>query len=277
MQISKNKTIAIIIATILVSSMAISIGALSTAGAYGTATQNAINAGMYWTGMTSDASATRLQLFSRFNDAIPTHLFIITAPTPIGVGQTCNVVFFNPQLPPSASTDGASPRYWYTFQVTKPDGTVQNFPTSTPPGYSSWSQNSIQTINGQLVFQSDSTGSSYMSYTPDTVGNYTFTCTFVSFRYLWNGTTYTANGRTYSGGDANYYGITFKQSTDTTTLVVQQQAVSVTGLTEPAYQPVPTSFWTRPIEQENTIWWSVGSNWLGTTHDFNNGGSQNAF
>ena len=239
MQMNKNKTMAIIITLILVASTAISIGSLQTTKAYGSATQTAIDQGMYWTGMTSDASSTRLLLWNRFNDTIPTHVYIITAPTPIGIGQRCNIVFFNPQLPESASTDGNSPRYKYTFQVTKPDGTVQNFPSSTPPSYSSWSQNSIQQVNGQYVFQSDSTGSSYMSYVPDQLGNYTFTVNFVQFRYLWNGTTYTANGRTYSGGSANYYGVVYGASTYTTTLVVQQDEVSLTGLSVPSYDPVP--------------------------------------
>lgn len=278
MQICRNKTIAIFITTILVLSLAISIGALSTANAYGTATQNAINAGMYWTGMSSDASSTRLLLFNRFNDNVPTHVFIVTAPTPIGIGQQCNVVFFNPQVPPTSATTPGSPRYWYTFKVTTPSGAVENFPTATPPGYSSWSQNSIITLNGQLVFQSDSTGSSYMTYTPDETGNYTFTVTFVEFRYLWNGTSYTdSSGIFRTGGEANYYGVVFKASTYTTTLVVQQEPVSLTGLTTPAYYPVPTQYWTRPIQQENSLWWTIASNWLANSHDYNNGGSQNAF
>ncbi len=286
MQISKNKTIAIIIATILVSSLAISISALSTVNAtglypipghpadsYNNATYAAIQAGMNFPSSIADmnASTGRLLFWTRFQDQVPTHVFIITAPNPIGIGQTDNIVMFNPQVPLNSGgslTVGYSLRYYYTFQVTKPDGTVQNFPTSTPPGYSSWSMNEIINYNGQTVFGSDSTGSTYMSYTPDIVGNYTFTVNFLKQTINYNAT---------QGVSTDWTGITLDASSFTTTLMVQQQPVSLTGLTAPAYNPVPTSFWTRPIEQENTEWYLIASNWLADQHDFNNGGSQNAF
>ena len=144
---------------------------------------------MTWAGMPYNISSypTRLLLWNRFQDMIPTHAYIITAPNPIGIGQQDNIVLFNPQVPPNALLTN-SIRYYYTFSVTKPDGTVQNFPTSTPPAYSSWSQNSITTYNGQTVFGSDSTGSTYMSYTPDQIGNYTLTVNFLQLQYLWNTT-----------------------------------------------------------------------------------------
>jgi hypothetical protein len=286
MQISKNKTMAIIIATILVSSLAISISALSTVSAigphpipgypndsYNDATYAAIQQGMNWPSSMADAnaSANRILFWTRFQDKVPTHVFIITAPNPIGIGQADNIVMFNPQVPLNSGgsiTAGFTLRYYYTFQVVKPDGTVQNYPTATPPSYSSWSQNEVVTYNGQTVFGSDSTGSTYMTYTPDTVGNYTFTVTFLQQQVNYNST---------QGVSNDWTGITLLKSTYTTTLVVQQQPVSLTGLTEPAYNPVPTSYWSRPIEQENTLWYAIASNWLADTHDFNNGGSQNAF
>ena len=104
---------------------------------YDTATSAAINQGMNWT-LNFNASSIRLTLWNRFHDQIPTHTFIITAPNPVGVGQTCNIVMFNPQVPPASSIYNDI-RNFYTFTVTKPDGTVQNFPTSTSNTYSGMS------------------------------------------------------------------------------------------------------------------------------------------
>jgi outer membrane protein assembly factor BamB len=277
----KNKTMAFVITAILVISMAVSIGGLATVKAtgpnpipghptdsYDTATATAISQGMYWTGMDANASATRLLLWSRFGDQIPTHVFIVTAPNPIGIGQQDNIVMFNPQVPPNAGLTNTI-RYQFTFTVVKPDGTTATYPTSAPPSYSTWSQNSVQQVNGKYVFQSDSTGSTYMTYTPDTVGNYTFTVTVLKLQYLWNSTV--------QSGSNDYYGTVFQASNYTTTLNVQQDPVSLTGLTAPAYNPVPTEFWTRPIEQENTLWATVASNYLHNNHDYNNGGGQNAY
>jgi hypothetical protein len=228
---------------------------------------------MYWTGMDANASATRLMLWNRYSDNIATHVFIIPAPNVIGVGQQDNIVMFNPQVPQNglgSITAGYPARYMFTFTVTTPTGATTTYPTATPPSYSTWSMNSVVSDNGTNVFQSDSTGSTYMTYTPDTVGNYTFTVNFISFQYLFNSTnSVVANN--------DYYGVHYAASNYTTTLTVQQDPVSLTGLTAPAYSPIPTEFWTRPIEQENTQWNAIASNWLENGATLNNGGQQNAF
>ena len=82
---------------------------------------------------------------------------------------------------------------------------------------------------------------------------------------------------TYSS-TVDYYGTTFLGSNYTTTLTVQKDPVSLTGMTAPAYDPIPTEFWTRPIEQENTQWYAIASNWLDLNGDtLNNGGQQNQY
>jgi len=294
MQMLKNKTMAIVIAIILISSMAISLNALSPVkgdayhtypipgtitatkpygDGYDNATYNAIQAGMNFPPSIADmnASAARLVFWNRFGDMVPTHVYIITAPSPIGIGQQCNVVMFNPQVPLNSGGNivaGYTLRYFYTFTVVKPDGTVQNFPTATAPSYSSWSQNEIAAVSGQTVFASDSTGSTYMTYTPDQVGNYTFTVNFLKVQNLYNST---------QGVSNDWTGITLLASNYTTTLTVQQEPVSLSGLTVPAYSPVPTEYWSRPINQENTGWYTIASNWLADAHDYNYGGSQNAY
>jgi hypothetical protein len=288
MQISKNKTLAILVALILASSMAVAIAYTTNEAnaavtypipghpgdGYDLNTYTAIQQGMNWPPSIADmnASANRIQFWTRYHDQVATHVFIITAPNPIGVGQGCNIVMFNPQVPLNSGgsiTAGYTLRYYYTFQVTTPNGTVENYPTSTPPAYSSWSMNEIVQYNSTtLAFGSDSTGSTYMTYTPDTVGNYTFMVNFLPQTVNYNAT---------QGVSTDWTGITLLGSSYTTTLTVQQNPVSLTGLTTPPYNPVPTQFWMRPIEQENVQWATIASNWLETTHDFNNGGSQNAY
>src|SRR5665647_598232 len=267
----KNKTMAIVITMILVTSMAISIGSLQTTQAvirnginYDQATADAIDAGMYWNGMNSNASASRLLLWTRFHDQIPTWTFGIASPNPVGVGQTFNVIMMNPQVPPSALLTNPI-RYTFNIVVTKPDGTTESLPTA---GQSS--NLNVQGGQGGISgdhFVSDSTGSTYTAYTPDQIGNYSFLVKFNELRYLWNST----NG----GGDANYYGTVFKASQYTLIVKVQQEPVSINGL--PILEPVPTEYWTRPIEGQNDQWYTISSNWLCNSNDRDNGGGENRY
>ena len=268
---------------VLLSSIAISIATVSNAQAatinginYDAATASAINSGMNWT-LNANASATRLTLWNRFHDQIPTHSFIITAPNPIGVNQSCNIVMFNPQVPPAASIYN-DVRYFFTFTVVKPDGTVQNFPTSDQHSYSAWSQNSIATVNGQTVFGTDSTGSTYMSYKPDIEGNYTFTVHLLPLQYRWfvNSSNPTLAPSTLQTPMTTTAQLSL-QATLPQHSQYRQDPVSLNGMNPPSYSAVPSEYWSRPIEQENTQWFAIASNWLHTNKDFNNGGFQNAF
>jgi len=68
---------------------------------------------------------------------------------------------------------------------------------------------------------------------------------------------------------------TYLPSSATTTLTVQQTAV-----TSPPTAPLPTQFWTHPIYGENTNWYSISSNWLGTGSPVNpsvGSGDMNAY
>src|SRR5665647_3380894 len=175
---------------------------------------------MHWVGMNANASATRLLLWNRFQDQIPTHVYIMAAPSPVGVGQVFNIVMFNPQVPPGALL-GNDIRDQVKLNITKPDGTIENLPAT---GTNTGSVSTGGIINGAFV--SDSTGSGYTAYTPDQVGNYTITVFFQQLQYLWynNGVTNT------TGGDNNYYGTTFKASNQTITVNVQQEPVNINGL-----------------------------------------------
>jgi hypothetical protein len=270
----KNKTMAIVITMILVTSMAISIGVNTpTAKAevrnginYDTQTTALIDAGMYWAGMPYNISSypNRLLLWTRFADQIPTWTFGIASPNPVGVGQTFNVIVMNPQVPPSALLTN-DVRYHFKVTVVKPNGETETLP---PAGLTKGSIAQGGVANGEFI--SDSTGSTYTAYTPDQVGNYTITVFFQQLRYLW----YTNPGNT-TGGDNNYYGTVFKASNQTITVNVQQESVSINGL--PIIQSIPTEYWTRPIEGQNDQWYTVSSNWLSGSHDRDNGGGENRY
>ena len=269
----KNKSMAILIVLILATSTAISIGSqqIPTAKAvvrnginYDTATAAAIDAGMYWNGMNSNASASRLLLWTRFADKIPTWTFGIASPNPVGIGQTFNVIMMNPQVPPSALLTN-SIRYQFDIVVTKPDGTTENLPTAGETSNLNVNGGQGGIANG--VFVSDSTGSTYTAYTPDQLGNYSFLVKFHQLQYLWNSTN--------QGGDANYYGTTFLASNYTLIVNVQQEPVAINGL--PLIQSIPTEYWTRPIEGQNDQWYTISSNWLCNSKDRDNGGGENRY
>ncbi len=109
-------------------------------------------------------------------------------------------------------------------------------------------QFTITKPDGTVVTQSfpvvsDPTSSQYYAFTPDQVGTYTL---FFSFP-----------GQVYDFGGA-YQGDYYTPSNFTTTFTVQQDPVPT--FTE---NPLPSAFWTRPINGMNILWDSIGSNWLG--------------
>ena len=153
---------------------------------------------------------------------IPSFAYVSVAPSPIGVGQTAQVYMWVDTPMPSAATTNDIRRHDYKVTVTKPDGTTDT---------QSW----------DVV--SDTTGIEFWTYTPTQVGNYT-----IFFQY--GGQTYT-----WSGTYQNDY---FAPANATTTLQVTD-----TLLPAPIDSyPLPTEYWTRPIEGENTFWFAIASNWL---------------
>jgi outer membrane protein assembly factor BamB len=205
---------------------------------YNSETQAAMDAGMHWD-IPYDASSTRLLLWERFGDRIPTYLFLVAAPNPVGVGQSVSFVMMNPQQPPGAGL-AYDVFYDYTVTLKKPNGDTETLPTVT----------------------SDPTGTAYRIYTPDQVGNYTVKIQFNELFYDWQDTS----------AQRDYYGTTFLASSDTITLVVQEEQVNPTSWVP---TPLPTEYWTRPIEGQNTDWWRVASNWLADSGDKDYLGSEN--
>jgi outer membrane protein assembly factor BamB len=249
-QMLKNKALATLIAIILITSMATVFLELPIASA------QSVPDGMTWD-LTQNPSATRLLLWNRWKDQVPTWVFLIPSPNPVGVGQTMSFVMFNPQQPQGASATNDI-RYEYSIKIVKPNGDTETLP---PPGGVGGSyMHSVR--NGHFV--SDSTGTSFTIYTPDQVGNHTATVTFHELFYKWSDT----------AAQRDYYGVTFKESTYTVTFTVQEEAVYPKGW---APVPLPTEYWARPIEGQNNYWYQVASNWLASAKDKNFGGSENRF
>jgi outer membrane protein assembly factor BamB len=170
--------------------------------------------------------------------SIDTYALLSVGPNPVGVGQTLFIVMWLDKPPPvpetQTSTIRAIPYTNLTVTVTEPDGTE----TKLGP------------------FTSDSTGSAATSYIPDQVGNYTFVLNYGGE---------TIYGRRLAGDPmtTDYY----KPSTSHTVRVSVQE--------DPIYAstgaPLPTEYWTRPINAQNYEWNVLGGNWLGLPLQFASG------
>jgi hypothetical protein len=173
--------------------------------------------------------------------SINTYAYCNVAPNPAGLGQQVTIGMWI-QIPPPTASTGVGDR-WHNFNVTitKPDGTKE---TLGP-------------------FTSDDTGGTYTLYTPTQLGNY-------SFVFNYPGETMPgANGASQSNA---YIGDYFEPSTsEPAGLTVQQDPVPAIPT-----NPLPTSYWTRPIQSGNGLWSTISGNWLGLgIHSFANSGKYN--
>jgi hypothetical protein len=163
---------------------------------------------------------------------IPTYTYLTVEPSPIGVGQPVTIVYWLDKLPMTAAGLGGD-RWTFTIEVTTPGGAKENMGPYT----------------------SDPVGGGWAQYTPTQVGTYTFKCTF-------NEKVLSQMGPTgILGSDSIYIGDTFLTSFDTAILTVQQDPIP-----NPPSYPLPTEYWSRPIEGQNTNWYTVASNWLSGSH-----------
>ena len=88
------------------------------------------------------------------------------------------------------------------------------------------------------------------------------------------------NNTDYNGASA-YVNDTYRASTATTFFQVQEEPIRAVI---DSY-PLPTEYWTRPIYGENSIWFSISSQWLGVqaagyggfANTFNSGGNGQMF
>jgi outer membrane protein assembly factor BamB len=174
---------------------------------------------------------------------IPTFAFVNAGPNPAGVGQTVTIGFWLNQPTPTAEAQYGDRWTGYMLKITTPSGTT----TTLGP------------------FTADDTGGTSTSYIPTAVGNYTV---FFSFPGQVLAGHNLAPGTTTNPYIGDYY----EPSNATTTFTVQSTPVPPIPET-----PLPTTYWTRPIESVNDLWSTISGNWLGLgVSTFANTGVYNA-
>jgi hypothetical protein len=157
-------------------------------------------------------------------NTLPTNAFLAFSPNPAGVGQQVTLEGWLIQTNPT--TSGPTGGLWqgFTIQVTTPDGTSQKLGP----------------------FTANTAAFVVTTYTPESTGNYTFLFTFPGQQVTGINTLTFAPVNTY-----------YNPSNYTAILVVQQQPAA-----SYASPPLPTAYWTRPINAQNSAWASISGNWL---------------
>ena len=155
------------------------------------------------------------------------YAYLHVSPDPVGVSQATYIsMWVDVALPQSLITNDIR-RKDYTLTITKPDGKTE-------------------TKHWDVI--SDTTGVQYISFTPVLVGTYTLKFDYGGQVYTWNDT---AAMRVWTG-------VKFLPDSTTMTFTVQEEP-----LPDPlGSYPLPTEYWTRPIEGQNTNWYTISSHWL---------------
>ena len=161
---------------------------------------------------------------------VPTFLMLNVAPNPIGAGQVALVNAFMTKPPITAGFMGTGTMFeGIKVEVTKPDGTK----TTIDMG------------------KSDSTGGTWTNFTPDQTGNYTFKATYPG--------QHAEETVMNFFGPPTFYNITYlKSESEAVTLTVQEDPIPMFNTA-----PLPTEYWSRPIQAQNYFWAELGSNWYG--------------
>ena len=194
MKFAKNKTMAITIALILMTSMFATFVILPTA--------KAVNWSL---------------------PSYPSYAFIAAGPNPIGLGQTLEIDMWLTTVNPQASGYYSGKWANFTLNIWTPDG--------------------LQTLG---PYDSDSNAMDTIYYTPTTTGIYYFQFTFPGQQ---------VTGKDSAGASINTW---FEAATS--------QKISITVQQEPVpwfpEAPLPTEYWTRPINAINRKWESISGDWL---------------
>jgi hypothetical protein len=166
---------------------------------------------------------------------ITTWAYIAVANDPIGVDQTQIIVFWPNLIPPTAK--GAyGDRYKWTVEITTPNGDKETLGPIT----------------------SDPVGGAFTSYTPTQVGTYTAVATMADC--LLTGLPLYPGGMSQQSGVAYWGDTVLGDTSEPVEFTVQEEPI--TAWPE---APLPTEFWTRPINNMNRDWYVLASNYLSRT------------
>jgi hypothetical protein len=178
-------------------------------------------------------------------NTLPTNAFLAVSPSPAGIGQQVTLEMWLVQANPTSSGPTGGRWQGFTVHVTTPSGTTS---TLGP-------------------FTANDAAFAVTTYTPESTGNYTFLFTFPG--------QHVTGINTETFAPVNSY---YTSSNYTATLVVQQQPAS--SYSSPA---LPTAYWTRPINAQNSAWASISGNWLAQgggffgTAEYNDTGNFNPY
>jgi YD repeat-containing protein len=171
----------------------------------------------------------------------PTTAYVTCAPGIVGVGQYTTIVCWLDRYSPTSG--GTNGQVWEGWQlnITKPDGKTE--------------------IIGPWICSS-ALASDFKVYVPDQVGNYTIV-------FSWPGGVVEPSEsiitRTQANAIAGIGDIFLGATSEPTTLVVNQEPNA-----DWPEAPLPTDYWTLPINAQNRQWSSLASNWLKGTWLINN-------
>lgn len=154
--------------------------------------------------------------------------YITIAPNPVGVGQDVAVYVWVDQALPNAALTNDVRRSGYSLTITAPNGQVST---------QSWAT------------LSDPTGIQGYYFAPDQVGNYSFVFNYAGQVY------------NFAAGSSLSINDTYQAATTRPEILTVQQNPVPESL---ASYPLPTAYWTYPIEGQNTYWYTIASNWLST-------------
>jgi hypothetical protein len=157
---------------------------------------------------------------------LKTYPFVDAIPNPVGVGEDLLIRFGILQQTPNVAFGYSG----LTVTITRPDGTTE---TRGP-------------------FTTDSTGGTYTLYPATQVGTYKVKASFPE--QVWT----FGNFFNLEGGNMILDGTKMAASTsETIDVVVQQDPL-------PAYpgNPLPSEYWTRPIDPQLREWASIAGNWV---------------
>ncbi len=169
---------------------------------------------------------------------ITSHPFLVASPNPVGVGQTVAVVMWIDEALPSAAIENDVRRHDYTLTITKPDGNTES---------QHW----------DVVY--DTTSIQYYEFTPDQKGNYTLKFDYGKQIYTWQIPSYDYSGNEIPNEFTNDI---LTAASKTITLDVQEEPIPFPT----SLYPLPSEYWTRPVEGQNWNWYPLASNWLGAPY-----------
>jgi outer membrane protein assembly factor BamB len=166
---------------------------------------------------------------------IVTHAYVTAFPSPIGVGQTAYVDMWLDKVISGADLANDIRFHNYQLTITAPDGTTES-------------------VTFDVI--SDPTSNQIYGFTPGQTGEYTLDFTFPGQKY-----TFTTPISSFFGAPAPsaYINDTYLPSSASATLMVQEDPIEAYPTT-----PLPDEYWSRPIYGQNSNWWTISSNWLGT-------------